>query len=332
MPILISKGAGSAQGFGFAGGPSSLIQATGGTIITCGNYKTHIFTGPGTFSVSKVSPTAAAADYLVVAGGGGTGGPYSAGAGAGGFRISNTPGSGIPAPTMSPLSNPTGITLTATSYPITVGGGGTATVGTCGPGGKGSDSTFSTITSTGGGKGGYYLSHGSPTPIGEPGGSGSGGGHPTVRCAGSGNTPPTSPAQGTPGGVGSPGNNAQGGGGGAAVAGTNGGPGNTTPGIGGAGSFIANSFIGPTSSSYGTPGPVSNTRYFAGGGGGGSDVNAAPGVGGVGGGGNSNLSPGPGCTFRTAGTINTGGGAGGGPNLCGKTGGSGIVLIRYKFK
>ena len=28
--------------------------ATGGTITTCGDYKIHTFTGPGTFSVSAV--------------------------------------------------------------------------------------------------------------------------------------------------------------------------------------------------------------------------------------------------------------------------------------
>jgi hypothetical protein len=32
-------------------GPS-FIAATGGTITTCGNYKIHTFTGPGTFTVS----------------------------------------------------------------------------------------------------------------------------------------------------------------------------------------------------------------------------------------------------------------------------------------
>ena len=39
---------------------------------------------------------------------------------------------------------------------------------------------------------------------------------------------------------------------------------------GGIGAGIANSFIGPTAPSYGTPGPVSSTRYFAGGGTGGA--------------------------------------------------------------
>ena len=51
------------------------IGATGGTEATCGNFKTHIFTSPGTFTVSRVATCAAdnVVDYLVVAGGGGSG-------------------------------------------------------------------------------------------------------------------------------------------------------------------------------------------------------------------------------------------------------------------
>jgi hypothetical protein len=29
------------------------IEATGGTITTCGNFKIHTFTGPGTFTVTR---------------------------------------------------------------------------------------------------------------------------------------------------------------------------------------------------------------------------------------------------------------------------------------
>ena len=29
----------------------NFIEATGGTVKTCGNFKAHIFTGPGTFVV-----------------------------------------------------------------------------------------------------------------------------------------------------------------------------------------------------------------------------------------------------------------------------------------
>ena len=54
---------------------SSFIAATGGTITTCGDYKIHTFTGPGTFTCSvQVILQDQSVDYLVVAGGGGGGG------------------------------------------------------------------------------------------------------------------------------------------------------------------------------------------------------------------------------------------------------------------
>jgi hypothetical protein len=66
------------------------VAATGGTITTCGNYKIHSFTGPGTFTVSCAGNPAGSStvDYLVVAGGGGgaTGEPGNpAGGGGGGW-------------------------------------------------------------------------------------------------------------------------------------------------------------------------------------------------------------------------------------------------------
>jgi hypothetical protein len=81
-------------------------------------------------------------------------------------------------------------------YSITVGGGGTA-----GPSGmiickevSGSNSVFSTITSAGGGRGGY----GDGCNSGVAGGSGGGGAN--GGTGGAGNTPPTSPPQGNSGG------------------------------------------------------------------------------------------------------------------------------------
>ena len=50
------------------------IEATGGNaIVEDGDYKIHIFTGPGTFCVSNVGSGSGPGnvDYLVVAGGGG---------------------------------------------------------------------------------------------------------------------------------------------------------------------------------------------------------------------------------------------------------------------
>ena len=157
MPIIGSFGAGSGKGFGFGGetGPAFII-ATGGTVVTCGDYKTHIFTSDGTFSVTnKGKPTGSnSVDYFVVAGGGGGGGSPdlgSGGGGAGGFRVSNS--YNLPAPSMSPLASCASTPITTGAYPITVGGGGT---GGCqgAPvryGTSGSNSIFGSITSAGGG-------------------------------------------------------------------------------------------------------------------------------------------------------------------------------------
>jgi hypothetical protein len=308
------------------------LEATGGTVLTNGDFKTHVFTGDGCFSVSQIgnAPTVptggpSVVDYLVVAGGGGA---FSgAGAGAGGFRtFTSLPGA-------SPLNAPVGITVTATTYPITVGGGGAS--GNCSsPGPGGSPSTFSTITSAGGGR--------STNGDGGSGGSGGSTSH-APNPAGAGNTPPVSPPQGNPGG--SSQNNGKGAGGGAGAAGGNASPGVNGPaGSGGVGSFIVTCFFGPTAPSYGTAGP-SPGRWFAGGGGGSTYSAGTPGAltagsGGAGGGGAGGATVPAGAPVGNAGnpgTINTGGGGGGlstshsqGPT--GGSGGSGIVLIRYKFQ
>jgi len=312
-------------------GETFLSASGGNATVTCGNFKTHIITGSGTFTVNCISPQPSNnnVDYLVVAGGGGsgTGSGGGGGGGAGGFRVSNS--LSLPAPTMSPLNTTDGIPVSAQGYPITIGAGGAG-----GPNGSsastsGNVSTFSTITSTGGGGGGSY----SPS-TGLNGGSGGGGGDPDSppsNAGGTGNTPPVSPPQGNNGGAGSPpgGNDSSqsgGGGGGAATAGTAGAqPSNAGP--GGVGSFISDSFVGPTAPSYGTPGPASSTRYFAGGGGGGAA--STVGTGGAGGGGAGSTGTG------NTGTVNTGGGAGGAktdPDVANRSGGSGIVMIRYRFQ
>ena len=312
------------------------IAATGGnTTLTVGDFKTHIFTGPGTFCVSAGGGGLNIADYIVVAGGGGGASPvsYGGGGGGGGFRISNSQGC-IPAPTMSPLIAPTGLTVAPGPYPIVVGAGGAAggpLVGT-----SGGVSTFSTITSAGGGGGAKCGAQGGS---GGSGGGGSGGNPcssiPNTKQGGAGNTPPVSPPQGNNGGAGNPGpqspTGGEGGGGGGAGAVGSDAPGPNAAGPGGAGSFLADSFVGPTAPSYGTPGPVSSTRYFAGGAGGGTDSSGASrGSGGDGGGGQ-------GAPSSAAGTVNTGGGGGGSshssnPPNGGSAGGSGIVMIRYKFQ
>jgi len=313
------------------------VTATGGTITTSGDYKIHTFTGDGCFVVSCAGNTAGSdsVDYLVVAGGGSSGvGGGGGGGGAGGFRVSNS--YGLPAPTTSPLANPTGLPVSATTYPVTVGGGGagislgpTATVTS---GNNGSNSVFSTITSTGGG---YGSGNNTETPNGSsggPGGSG-GGAYGNGSAGGSGNTPPVSPSQGNNGGLGTaPGEHTSGGGGGGA--GGTGQPYNCGR-NGGIGSYVSPSFAVGCA---GTTGPVCGVRYFAGGGGAGNQLSGGGGgTGGSGGGGAG--SPG-GCAppgIGGSGTANTGGGAGGNKHFTpspatGGSGGKGIVIIRYKFQ
>jgi len=321
------------------------IEATGGTVSTSGDYKIHTFTGDGCFVVSNAGNPGGSdtVDYLVVAGGGGGGAGNTSssqvaggGGGAGGFRLSNS--TCMPAPLTSPLATPTGITVSATTYPITVGGGG--------PGGpaavpangtNGSNSVFSTITSAGGGGGGSRDI--SPRP-GDSGFAGGSGGGAALFCSsstgGAGNTPPVSPPQGNPGGDtanGGPGG--QGGGGGAGAAGSDGS--GQISGGGGIGSYVlATGFAGCN----GTPGPVCGAKYFAGGGAAGVRGCASPNAGrpgGAGGGADS----GAWQSHGSPGTINTGGGASGasstggpsGPDQrTGGNGGKGIVIIRYKYQ
>ncbi len=314
-------------------GVENFLSASGGnTCVTCGNYKTHIFTGPGTFTVSSLAtaPANNQVDYFVVGGGGGTYRILSGGAGAGGFRMSNE--LGLPAPTTSPLAAPTGLTVGIAGYPITVGAGGSpGPAGSAGGAGAGCSSTFSSITSAGGGIGGT-SGQGPGDQAGSPGASGGGGDYNAGKTAGgTGNQPPVSPPQGNNGGTGQivgPPNYGPGGGGGAGAAGTNHSAGGPTPGA--VGSYIADGFVGPTAPTYGTPGPVGSTRYFAGGGSAGLSPNNGTPVGGIGGGG---IQPSGGA--NTPGTINTGGGGGAShvPScFSGGGGGSGIVMIRYKYQ
>jgi len=301
------------------------ITATGGTITTSGNFKIHTFTGDGSFVVSQIgnAPTVPTGgpntvSYLVVAGGGGGGnGNATGGGGAGGFREGRDC---TPSYTASPLVAATGLTITATTYPISVGAGGPLA------GSGGSNSIFSTITSTGGGGS-------AQTPCGPsyPGGSGGGGSYAPNAGGGTGNTPPTSPPQGNNGGTANPAtpntNIGAGGGGGATATGGNAPAPRTAAGAGGAGA---------TTSITGSP-----VSYSGGGGGGTSqpapsnNPGAAGGTGGGGAGGGPTGSP---STTGVAGTANTGGGGGGGGGTYavstspGGLGGKGIVIIRYKFQ
>ena len=317
----ISQAVGTTPSGVFTGGlydrDPGFTAATGGTVTTSGDFKIHTFTGDGCFVVSSVGSTfncqgaPAEVDYVVVAGGGGGSADGSGGAGAGGFREAKTGDHGTY--TASPLASSTGVTVTAGTFPITVGAGGAGSTGCKGL--NGSNSIFSTITATGGGSGGG----GSDSQGGDGGSGGGARTNSNFPNGGSGNTPPVSPAQGRDGGGNAPGNMRGGGGGGATAEGVDG---PTGPMAGGAGA-----------TNHITGSPVAR----AGGGGGG--FNGTPtdgGPGGAGGGGNGGgLGPGP-AVAGDNGTANTGGGGGGSgggnPGRSGGTGGKGVVIIRYKYQ
>ena len=148
-----------------------------------------MFLSSGCFVVSNAGNSAGSntVEYLVLAGGGGASGDRSGGGGAGGFRTNHSPS------TPSPRDG--GLSVSAQTYPITVGAGGSPSPSPSG-GGKGNNSVFSTITSTGGG-GGRAQPCGPSRPANVDGGSGGGGaGVTSAAPAGQGNTPPVSPSQG----------------------------------------------------------------------------------------------------------------------------------------
>ena len=322
---------------------ASFITATGGTITTvCTNYKVHTFTGPGTFCVSATGNPQGSDEvsYVIVGGGGGGGGGNQVpgdyeggGGGAGGFREGKTPQCSY---TSSPIActsgSNNGIPVTAQGYPIVVGGGG-AFAGSplcTTPGVQGTPSSGFSLTATGGGGGGSRNTPSGSANGGQPGGSGGGAGQADTPSHqtyfGAGNTPSVSPSQGFPGGAGNlnpntPTASGGGGGGGATVVGGDS-PVPAPDNIGGAGG------TGATTSINGTP------TAFAGGGGG-SGYNCS-GAAGTGGGGTGSRYP---SVAGTSGTTNTGGGGGGGGSgnnhptaTPGGAGGSGIVMIRYKFQ
>ena len=266
--------------------PAIVPYATGGdTIMTDGTYWYHTFVSSGTFTPQK----GITCDYLVVAGGGGGGqDDNGAGGGAGGLRctVGATGGGGS---LESPLS------LGTSAYTVTIGAGGANTA-------SGSNSVFSTITSTGGGSG---ASAGQNAATGGSGGGGATAGNRTTAGLGTANQ---GYAGGTVAGTVAPAYGS-GGGGGANAVGVN--ATSTTGGNGGAG--VTTSISG-------------SSVTYAGGGGGGVDTPYAAGAGGTGGGG-----AGSATGVGTAGTANTGGGGGGGatPGSSGGAGGSGIVIIRY---
>ncbi len=331
------------------------VTATGGTITTSGDFKIHTFTGPGTFAVSSAGNVTGSntAEYLVVAGGAGGGSDLGGGGGAGGVR------------SVFPVPATGGLPLSVSSFPITVGAGGAQAPVAPTPGssygGPGSNSIFSTITSTGGGGGATGPCAASYN--GRPGGSGGGSGGYTASGVpgGVGNTPPVSPPQGNNGGSGGNGGPAYsaGGGGGSGAVGGNGSP-TGNGGCGGVGTQInidGNNYYWGGGGGGGTyiPSTKGGDGGTGGGGGGAKDASGPSSPSGTGSppggaGGGSAINAGTAGSFGPTGRsgsltggpagTNSGGGGGGGSHgndssYCqsrGGTGGSGIVIIRYKFQ
>ena len=297
------------------------------TAPCCANVKIATFTGPGTFCVSGVSGCAAnnVVSYMVVAGGGSAGTNHGAGGGGGGFREVKTP---LTPYTASPLDGypnaPNRVTVTAAAFPITVGAGGAGTPKDS-EANSGSNSVFSTVTSAGGGKGGTGNSPLRDGGNGGSGGASSSGPDTSVGSAGTGNTPPVSPAQGTNGGQGGTDNatwRSGGSGGGATAAGGSTPPGPSFPGPSAAGGAGATTSI--SSSPLGYAGGGGSGGTFQGGG-------ASPCGSGLAG--QGNIPEGGTPTMANAAANRGGGGGGAGSDqTAGSSGGSGIVIIRYKFQ
>jgi hypothetical protein len=295
------------------------ISATGGnvSVITENNtiFAVHSFTNTATepFRVSSVSTVSArnSVQYLIVGGGGGGGFQVGGGGGAGGFLTGNT-------------------TITAQSYPITVGAGGLGALVTNVRSTNGGNSSAFGFTAFGGGGGASHLASVSTALAGGSGGGGSGNSNSQNTPGGAGTA-----GQGNSGGTGLWATWAGGGGGGAGQAGGNGT--STNSGTGGKGGD-------------GLPSSITGTqRYYAGGGGGSMNNQTAAqffSLGGLGGGGrgladNGVLVLGTGMFTGEDGQPNTGGGGGGVRDVYGTpftnsifyqragNGGSGIVIVRY---
>ena len=287
------------------------------------NYKVHTFTGPGTFTVTCAGNCVGSnqVSYFIVAGGG-EGGATSpsnggGGGGAGGTREGKATACSY---TASPIAACTGVIVTAQAYPIVVGGGGALQPSAGGAtANDGDDSSALGKTSTGGGGGKIDGPAGNPTCAGK---GGSGGGGAAAGCAarlagGSGNTPSVSPPQGRDGGVGIYGSVYGGGGGGGAG---NTGGNATSPGKAGDGA------VGVETQIPGSP----LTKGAGGGGGRTSAGTIATGGSSIGGNGGSTSQAGTSAAANTG----SGGGSGGWPasSYCRGGGGSGIVVLRYRFQ
>ncbi len=294
-------------------------------------YKAHIFQNSGTFTVNTLGAGFGdTVDILAIGGGGGGGNTNGGGGGAGG------------------LVYKTGVTVTATAYPVQVGRGGSGfkyNKGNSAPiwaGSFGQDSFVGPSPSPiakgpGGGGGGPGLDPGAWNTGGGGAAAGSGGGGgtngggagtvPGATGSHPGSAPFVSPPTswwGNAGGGGDPGGgSAPGGGGGGVVAAGINSPTWPSPGNAGGGGGIT--IPGPYMCGY-------EIKIGGGGSGGGpGSVTNNPAATDCGGGdGGSGSSPSPGAPSDIANTGSGGGGGGQYPNSDGGNGSPGFVVVRYK--
>ena len=316
--------------YGQSLGPA-FFNATGGIITFDGDYKIHTFTSSSIAALGGTTASFEVLEYgtsptnyvevLVVAGGGG-GGARAGGGGGGGGMIYI---SASDAWNKFNLSN-------NNIYTIRVGAGGQGAVdGVIGSGANGGDSSityneptiFTLLRAKGGGGGGGF-----PYIAFDDGGEngGSGGGGQSYSSTRRGLETQTS----------------QSGDSGLYAFSSDGAPDYTSGGAGGGGGGaggIAPSGA-PNDDSYinGADGKLINITgtptYYAGGGGGADDCGAAvTGSGGLGGGGNGAFcSDSPASINEGVNDLGGGAGGGGGNFQDGAKGGSGIVIIRYKYQ
>lgn len=296
---------------------AQFIDASGGNISYDGNYKIHTFNSTDSFVVTNSGNSAGSntIEVLIVAGGGGGGSGinYNGGGGAGGVLYY---GSETSSSSSGTAKSPNGVALSTNvgSYVITVGGGGA-------PNANGQNSSAFGYIAIGGGRGANTYGG-----TGQSGGSGGGGG----PIYGNGGT--ATSGQGYNGGTASSANQ----GGADSAAGAGGG----AQGLGDYGTSypFSNS---PTTGGPGVRYSISGTaKYYAAGGGGAGRYYGSrrDGIGGA----SNGAIPAPPystCSYPNDvnGTVNTGSGGAGGSSgqVCYSapgSGGSGVVIIRYRYQ
>jgi hypothetical protein len=282
-------------------GRDALTASAGDVVYNSETGTIDFYNGTAWFSTSATTFTIPV-EYLVIAGGGGGPASFGGGGGAGGYRNSYaSETSGANSSTETPIQ----VLPDGTTYTVSIGGGGVAYA-------SGTASSFSTVTSTGGGRGGQYSSQGT---LGGSGGGGSGHAD-AIGGLGTAN-------QGFDGGTANYYVNNIGAGAGGGGAGAVGGDARNPEAVNVSGGHGGD---GLTSSITGS----AVTRAGGGGGGVGYEGSGSVGSGGSGGGGNgakNQANPGDG-------TVNTGsgGGGGGGVQSSGSqssNGGSGVVILRW---